>query len=244
VVIENITIPVRNHLPVHAYLVRPSGAAQAGSEAGVLWLHWLGQIHSDRTEFLSEAISLADRGVVSVLPQGTFPWQVAPSGNRSDLTKITRQTRAFRAALHRLERVPAVDQSRIAIVGHDYGAMFASLVASRDQHVAAMVLDAPDATWGNWFATYWLGYEGTQRSQYMHLFSRIDPVHHTARLGRHVLFQWAGEDVYVTPKTRAAYAESSPRAETTLYPTADHQLTDAALVDRDAFLAAQLGLPD
>jgi hypothetical protein len=28
-----------------------------------------------------------------------------------------------------------------------------------------------------------------------------------------------------------------------VYPNADHQLTDAAAADRDAFLADQLGLP-
>jgi pimeloyl-ACP methyl ester carboxylesterase len=156
--------------------------------------------------------------------------------------KIARQTRAFRAALRRLHQVSTVDPSRIAIVGHDYGAMFGALVAERDASVSALVLDAPDATWGNWFATYWLGYEGAQRRHYVAMFAGVDPVRHTARLGSSVLFQWAGEDVYVTPRVRHAYAMSSPQAKAILYPTADHQLTDAAAADRDAFLATQLGL--
>jgi hypothetical protein len=57
-----------------------------------------------------------------------------------------------------------------------------------------------------------------------------------------VLFQWAGQDIYVTEHTRDAYAASSPRAKVLLYPDADHQLTDAAAADRDAFLASQLHL--
>jgi dienelactone hydrolase len=243
VVIRDIEIRVRHQRPVSAFLVRPGGAAPAESQAGVLWLHWLGQLHSDRTEFLAEAVSMAKRGVVSVLPQGRFPWSVAPSGTPQDLAKIARQTRAFRSALRRLRQVGAVDPSRVAIVGHDYGAMFGALVADRDSSVSALVLDAPDATWGNWFATYWLGYEGAQRRHYVELFRALDPVHHTGRLGASVLFQWAGEDVYVTPRTRDAYAASSPHARAILYPTADHQLTDAAAADRDAFLAAQLHLP-
>jgi hypothetical protein len=41
----------------------------------------------------------------------------------------------------------------------------------------------------------------------------------------------------------AAFAASSPDAQVLVYPNADHQLTDRAMVDRDAFLADQLGLP-
>jgi dienelactone hydrolase len=243
VVVQDITIRVRHQQPVSAYLVRPSGDVKASSEAGVLWLHWLGQIHSDRSEFLAEAVSLADRGVVSVLPQGEFPWAVAPTGNRSDVTKVNRQVRAFHAALRRLEAVPGVDRSRLAIVGHDYGAMFGALVADRSPEVSTLVLDAPDATWGNWFSTYWLGYTGAQRDHYAKLFSRLDPVHHVARLGSHVLFQWAGQDVYVTKQVREAYAHQNPQAHEILYADADHQLTDAAAADRDAFLTGQLHLP-
>jgi pimeloyl-ACP methyl ester carboxylesterase len=243
VVVQDITIRVRHQQPVSAYLVRPSGDVRASSEAGVLWLHWLGQIHSDRSEFLPEAVSLAGRGVVSVLPQGEFPWAVAPSGNRTDIGKINRQVHAFHAALRRLEAVHGVDRSRLAIVGHDYGAMFGALLADRSPEVSTLVLDAPDATWGDWFSTYWLGYTGAQRRHYAQLFSRLDPVHHAARLGSHVLFQWAGQDVYVTKQVREAYAAQHPKAHAILYADADHQLTDAAAADRDTFLAEQLNLP-
>jgi dienelactone hydrolase len=242
VLIQDVSIDVRHGHPVAAYIVRPTGQQKPSSEAGVLWLHWLGQIRSDRTEFLGEAVSLARRGVVSVLPQGEFPWAVAPSGNRSDVGKVTRQVRAFHAALRRLEAIPEVDSSRLAIVGHDYGAMFGALVADRSPEVSTLVLDAPDATWGNWFSTYWLGYQGAQRRHYASLFARLNPVRHTAELGHHVLFQWAGQDIYVTEHTRDAYAASSPHAKVLLYADADHQLTDAAAADRDAFLSAQLHL--
>jgi hypothetical protein len=56
-----------------------------------------------------------------------------------------------------------------------------------------------------------------------------------------VLFQWAGRDVYVSERVRNAYAASSPEAKATLYPNSDHQLTDAAKAERDAFLATELG---
>jgi dienelactone hydrolase len=244
VVISDVMIPVEHQGSIAAYIVQPGGPAEPSSRAGVLWLHWLGQIHSDRSEFLAEAVSLAGRGVVSVLPQGEFPWAVPPTGDKSDVEKVTRQVRAFHAALRRLEGIRGVDRSRLAIVGHDYGAMFGALVADESPEVSTLALEAPDAAWGNWFSTYWLGYKGQQRSRYAALFAGLNPVGHIARLGHHVLLQWAGQDIYVTEHTRKAYAARSPRARVILYPTADHQLTDAAQVDRDDFLATRLHLPD
>src|SRR5262249_18529298 len=60
--VQDIRVPVPGQQPVPAYLVRSAGALEPGSQAGILFLHWLGQIHSDRTEFLAEAIELAPRG--------------------------------------------------------------------------------------------------------------------------------------------------------------------------------------
>lgn len=243
VVIKDIVIPVRHQQPVQAYLVAPAGRLREHSHAGVLFLHWLGQIHNDRTEYLGEATSLAQRGVISVLPQGYFPWVPNPDGTHGDVTLVRDQVRAVHAALDRLVETRGVDRHRIAVVGHDYGAMYGSLVADADHRVKALVLEAPDSTWGNWFATYWLGLTGQAREDYLAMFAGLDPVDHTARLGSHVLFQWAGQDVFITQSVIDAFAASSPQAQVLSYPNADHQLTDAAQADRDAFLADQLDLP-
>jgi pimeloyl-ACP methyl ester carboxylesterase len=193
--------------------------------------------------YLGEAVTLAERGVVSVLPQGYFPWVPDPDGTQLDVQRVSDQVRAMRAALNRLVSVRGVDRDRIAVVGHDYGAMYGSLLADSDRRVSVLVLEAPDSTWGNWFATYWLGLEGQAREEYLALFAGLDPVEHTARLGSHVLFQWAGQDVFITPEVQAAFAASSPDAQVLVYPNADHQLTDQAQIDRDAFLTEQLQLP-
>ena len=242
VVIANVMIKVPHGEAIPAYVVRPAGRLAPGSEAGILFLHWLGQIHNNRTEYLGEAVTLAGRGVVSVLPEGTFPWTASPVGTKADVRSVRHQVAAFHAALDRLASMPAVDQSRIALVGHDYGAMYGALLADEDTRVSVMVLETPDATWGNWFAKYWLQLQGQARADYLALFRGLDPVTHTARLGSHVLFQWAGQDIYVTKAVRQRYAASSPDAKVELYQNADHQLTDQAEADRDAFLAKELGL--
>jgi dienelactone hydrolase len=241
VAIDDITIDVPFGPDIAAYVVRPAGHLAPQSQAGILFLHWLGNIHSDRTEYLGEAVTLASRGVVSVLPQGTFPWGPNPIGRDIDVRRVEHQQAAYQAALDTLAAMPAVDPARIGLVGHDYGAMYGALVADADTRVSAMVLQAPDALFGNWFAKYWLQWHGQRRADYLARFAALDPVGHTARLGDHLLFQWAGKDIYIPAEVRDMFAASSPDAQVTLYPNDDHLFDDAAQADRDAFLAAQLG---
>jgi len=240
--VQDIRVPVPGQQPVPAYLVRSAGGLKPGSQAGILFLHWLGQIHSDRTEFLAEAIQLAPRGAVSLLPQGVFPWRVAPSGKPADVTAIKRQLAVFQACLNWLISKRYVSGSRIAVVGHDYGAMYGALLADSDPRVHTAVLATPDATWGHWFVKYWLGFTGSRAAHYKALFTSLQPVRHVSRLGSHELFQWAGRDIFVRARVRKQFAAAAPLARVDFYPTAGHQLTTAAQTARDAFLAKQLRL--
>jgi dienelactone hydrolase len=240
--VQTVVIPVAGQRPVTAYLVQPAGALASSSQAGILFLHWLGQIHSDRSEFLAEATELASHGAVALLPQGIFPWVAAPHGTRKDVTAIRRQLAALQASLNYLTSRSYVDKSRVAIAGHDYGAMYGALLASSNRVVHAAVLAAPDATWGHWFVKYWLGFTGHKATAYKAIFAGLQPAGHVARLGRHELFQWAGQDIFVSARVRQAFAQHAPHARVKLYPDADHQMTDQAQADRDAFLTRELGL--
>jgi hypothetical protein len=243
VVISDLRLRVPGqHRRVAVYVVKPAGRQARKADAGILFLHWLGDPHNDRTEYLSEAVGLAQRGVISVLPQGYFPWVPNPDGTSNDVTLVQQQVAAMHRALGKLAHIRGVDPKRIAVVVHDYGAMYGSLLADRDHRVSTLVLETPDSLMGNWFATYWLGLEGQARTDYLALFDGLNPVEHTSRLGKHVLFQWAGDDIYIPSEVRDAFAAASPKAEVELYDGADHQLTDAARVDRDAFLTQQLHL--
>jgi dienelactone hydrolase len=242
VIVQDVRVPVPGQHSIPAYLVRSSGDLRAHSHAGILFLHWLGQIHSDRTEFLAEAIQLAPLGAVSLLPQGVFPYTASPVGTKHDVTAIKQQLAAFQAALTWLTARRYVDHSRIAVVGHDYGAMYGALLVDSNPGVHAAVFAAPDATWGHWFVKYWLGFTGKRASRYDALFTSLQPVRHVSRLGKRELFQWAGKDIFVSASVREQFADHAPLAKVDLYPTADHQMTTATQTDRDAFLAQQLGL--
>jgi predicted esterase len=212
--------------PIAAYLVAPASAAP-GSAAGIVWFHWLetGDPTSNRTEFLSEAQALADQGVVSVLVDGQFPWH--------DMVK---------EAVNVLTSNPAVDKSRIALVGHDFGAMYSSVVFGDDASVSALVMMAPTARWADWFLPYWPHNDDPE--SYKAAMKPLDPVTALKKAdGRPVLLQFATEDLYVSSDTADEITQAAgSRAERKDYET-DHslKLPDVS-ADRDAWLTQILKL--
>ncbi len=243
--VSDVTLPVpgQDH-PVRAWLV--TGEDTGRPRSGILWLHWLGHLHNDRGEFLPLAVELASRGVVSLLPAGHFPWVPDPDGTAADVQRVRDQVDEHVVALDHLAAQPGLDPDRIAVVGHDYGGMYAALLADRDDRVSALALRGVDAAWDGWFASYWLKLDGEPRRSYAALFADLEPLDAVARLagrlGSRMLMQWAGKDAFVTSATRAAYERANPRARSIFYDNADHMFNDAAAADLTAFLAERLGL--
>jgi dienelactone hydrolase len=214
--------------------------------SGILWLHWLGHRHNDRGEYLPLAVELASRGVVSLLPAGFFPWVPDPDGTATDVQRVRDQVAAHAVALDHLCAQPGVDLDRIALVGHDYGGMYGALLADQDERISTLALQALDDSWANWFASFWLRLEGSAREEYAARFAGLEPVDAVGRLaerlGDRMLFQWAGNDTFVTPGGRAAYEGANPKARSVEYVGAEHMLDDRAAADLSAFLDERLGL--
>jgi hypothetical protein len=61
---------------------------------------------------------------------------------------------------------------------------------------------AGDATWSNWFDTYWLGLPPERKPAYHALFAGLDPIDHVTRLGAHLILQWGDRDLFVPAETR------------------------------------------
>lgn len=244
VVVRDISIPVPGQAPVRAWLVRPDGPARPHSLAGVLYLHWLEPPASNqnRSEFLDEAVTVASHGAVAILPDLTFPWTGDLFGDERDTDAVRAQEAAVRVAYHALLAQPGVDPNRTAVVGHDYGAMYGSMLAAAEPGIRAEVFMAGDATWSNWFALYFLGLDDALRPAYNALFAGLDPLDQVSHLGDRLYLQWAGRDPFIDSDVRDAFGAADPQAKVSLYATAPHFLEEPAKDDRIAWVLDRLGL--
>ena len=247
VVVDDLTWKALDGSDVTAYLVRPE---KAGPDccAGVLFVHWFAPPDptSNRTQFLDEAKALARRGVISLLPS-TFWSDAARYRGRTwqtDVANSVAQARELRRAFVMLGRQPHVERSRMAIVGHDYGAMFGSMVAAVEPDVRAAVLVAGVPSLASWyeFGTSTGVPAGDDLVKYRAELARIAPGHAVSLLKGPTLFQFGTKDRYTPKDQYEAFvaASASPAKEMKLY-DAGHDMTLPQIrEDRTAWLTRQL----
>lgn len=244
VVVQDISIPVPGQDPVEAWLVRPAGHAVPRTLAGVIYLHWLEPPASNqnRSEFLDEAVRVASQGAVAILPDLKFPWTGTLIGDGRDVDAVKAQEFAVRTAYHALLNQPGVDPRRTAVVGHDYGAMYGSLLAAGEPGIRAEVFMSGDATWSNWFAQFFLGLDPADVPAYNALFAGLDPVDNVARMNSHLYLQWSDSDFFLPNNIHDEFTAADPKAEVSVYPDAPHFLDQRAKDDRVRWVLQQLGL--
>jgi predicted esterase len=219
-----------------AFLVRPRGKPNAA----VLWAHWYGEeANANRTEFVPDAVALAKEGVLSLLPQGLFPWQEQVSEDAQvDQELAVEQIVQLRRGLDVLQ--DEAGNVALGFVGHDYGAMFgAALVA--DERPQAYVLMAPDATFSNWFIKYFV--RGASKPELDAAFAPLDPVNNVGDAApASVLFQFAKSDRYVPYYVADKLTDAAGDAAETESYESGHELDEEARKDRLAWLRVELGL--
>lgn len=206
---------VKDTARVTAYLVVPPGS---GPFAAVLYVHWLGEAKSDRTEFLDESLKMAKLGVVSVLVDGAWAHGVAfwNRDTQHDQEVSVKQVVDLRRALDVLIAQPNVDSKRIAVVAHDFGAMYASVLAGVDRRPTGYVLIAGTPSFSDWFLPYGRGKSltGDERQKYIADMAVFDPPQYIAQASpAKLLFQFSRSDQYVPEDKALAYyqAASTPR---------------------------------
>lgn len=234
---------------VEAYLVRPAeagGRPAPGSCAAVLYWHWLDSEAPDgnRTQFRDEAVELAERGVVSLLPQGRFPWSIDPAGSAADSAQVRAEVARLQAGIDLLVARPEVDPRRIAVVGHDYGAMHGIVAVAEDPRVAALVVIAATPRWSNWNVPFWGLAEA--HFDYDRAMRDLDPIERIAAVApRPILLQFGERDWFIAPMSAWGFRRAGGGEETVelkMYDAEHDMRHPEARPDRLAFLARTLGL--
>jgi pimeloyl-ACP methyl ester carboxylesterase len=222
---------------VEAFVVEP---ADGEIRAGILFLHWLGEHRSDRTQFLSEARGYARRGVRCVLPAGRFPWLPDPVDAETDVVNLEIEQRRLDTALRRLsaglrKRVP------LALVGHDFGAMHGLGLAARHQELRAMVVIAAAPRWGDWFLRFWK-VDG-DRFDYLRRLAPFDPITSAGELSGSILWQFSDRDFFIAQMDAVELARAAPGDPTIEWYRADHAMRSSkARAARARFLSRELRL--
>jgi pimeloyl-ACP methyl ester carboxylesterase len=225
-----------------AWLVEPMGG---GRGAAMLWLHWFDTEAPDgnRDQFLDEASAMArDDGVVSILPQGAFPWSGAPTDAEADLARIRAEADGLRAAADLLAARDDVEAGRIGLVGHDFGAMHGINMAADDDRIAGAVLIAATPRWGDWFLPFW-PITG-DRWEYLRALAPVDPITRIGDLApRPVCLQFARGDFFIADMTGLELHRAAGDPKEMHAYDADHAVrVPEARADRLAFLRRTLSL--
>jgi len=219
------------------YVVRP----EKPNGAGVLYLHWFDEApNANRTQFLEEAEILAGAGVTAVLPQLTFPWQTPPTDTTNDLVRIRAEVAGIRDTFADLSELERVDPSRLALVGHDFGAMH-GMALFGEVEMAAAVLIAPTPRWSDWFLRFWP--IDADRYDYMRALSEVDPISTVTAATCPLLFQFGMTDFYIAAMTGLELFEAAPEPKEIVSYDCGHEMDLAGIrTDRIAFLSGRLGL--
>lgn len=222
-----------------------TSSSRTKGRPGVLFVHWLGEPKTtNHTEFEQDAIALARRGVTSLLidtmwSKGEAWFDTVGISAERDLAEARGQVVDIRRALDLLETQAGVDPSNIALVGHDFGAMFGVLTAGVDPRPKLMVLMAGVPTFPEW---YLLGKKHPDREAYVKAMSALDTTPALNRSkARAVLFQFSAKDRYVSAERAALFSATTILPRGSFFYDVDHSLdTPAAFADRQAWLVEQL----
>jgi dienelactone hydrolase len=232
---------------VTSYLVVPPGD---GPFAAILFVHW-GQ--GDRTEFLSEAVRMAERGAVSLLIDGPF---VRPDAERGanmlnperERDQWVKGVVEMRRAIDVLAARKDVDARRIGYVGHSYGATFGGVLAGVEKRIKAYALMGglpsltifDDPVWGS----FWKDYTSEQKQKYAEVIRPIEPVRFVGNSSpASLLFQFAYHDRFISEQAAKQFFEAAGQPKQIKWYYCSHEFNDPqSPVDRAEWLSQQLGL--
>lgn len=207
---------------------------RTGTHSGVLFVHWLGDPGtSNATEFARDAITLAQRGFTSLSmdePWSKRGWFERIRTPQTDYEMSLSIVKNLRASLDVLTGSPGVNRDDIAIVAHDFGAMYAAIAGAYEPRVKHYVLIAGIATLGEWFMLD--KRRAPDVNAYNAQMARLEPADYIALTrGADHLFQFAQSDEYIPLDRASAFFSAAPAPRTMAVYEATHAMHTAVVFD-------------
>ncbi|PZR56282.1 MAG: hypothetical protein DLM50_08410 [Candidatus Meridianibacter frigidus] len=238
--IEDITFPSPQGGIIHAQLILPRNQKRLSA---VLFVHWLGDAKTtNRSEFYRDAITLARRGSAALLIDAMWAkpnWFMKVRTTDTDYAASIGQVIELRRSLDVLLSQPGVEPSRVAYVGHDFGAMYGAVLSGVDQRVRWYVLMAGNNSFADWYLLY---KQPADKEAFVESMAPLEPLQYLAKSkADEFLFQFAIKDRYITPAHALLFASAAPYPHGMFFYKSDHSLNvPEAFLDRVTWLDARL----
>jgi len=234
---------------VTSYLVVPAGK---GPFPAVIYGHWCmpGSEKKNRTEFLDEAIVLANSGVLSLLPDHVivhpgFKPDETPL-NKTQIAVGVQQNVNLRRGADLLLARKDVDPKRLAYVGHSCDATAGGFLSGIDKRFKAFVImagglsDEVDKTTKS-FQDYRQKVGPEEIDAFLAKFAWMDAGKYVSRAAPASMFlQFATDEPFLNADLARRYFEVVSEPKRLKIYQAPHALNAEATQDRVAFLAQQL----
>lgn len=251
------TVEYRNHAEIHdisysrlggdeqikAYLVRPT---EKGPFAGIIFVH---PGPGDRSNFLDEAVALANMGAVSLLINA--PWAYPEFGARAmgmtaeDMrTMFIQTTKDIRRGVDLMLSQSDVDANRTGYVGHSFGALLGGVLSGVEKRIQAYVLMAGTGSFTDVAVLNMPELKGEKMEEYRRTMEPIDPIHYVGHAAPSSLFfQFGLQDNFYPKEKFLDYYEAGSEPKSIRWYEADHyRLNEEGRSDRIAWLEKQLDL--
>lgn len=243
--VQDIYLSTPDGSRIRAYLIRPYKPPAGGGGGGaVLFLHWLGSPPAnDRSEFFEDAMRLADQNVTSLLVDA--PWaDPAWFANRKleeDLANTAHYAAQLQGYVRYLLAEAKPNPDKVALVGHDFGAMYGTLVLRREKALRHAVVMAAVGDFSDWFL---LGRKLATADSlaYRQRLAVLAPTHYLGCAEtKDVLFQFADTDRFVTRAQAGALVDAAPAEKSVVWYPGGHELQEASRNDRVEWLLKRVG---
>ena len=205
-----------------AFIIRPDKPQP--NLGAVMFVHLLGPPpDNDREEFFEDALELADMNIVSLLVEA--PWAEPEwfPGRKleADVPNVLKYAALLQGEFRLLLAESRAAPERVAFVGHDFGAMYGTLLLKSEPTIHHAVLMAAVPDFADWFL---LGRKlpALEQEAYRKKVSEIAASRYLRCANTsNVLFQFAESDRFVSRKQADEFLTGAPAQKQVMWTPVD-----------------------